>query len=352
MASEKHSKGGRIYQRGRRWYAGCYVAGVEKIRPGGTKYEALKVLKELQRERDEGRDYVPLEAILTAYGRNVAARRKRNTLRSFREGERILLEYFGRGFCTNDLTMEKLNKLLADRKKTRAPITANKPCKVLRAALHYAVADNILKGMPCKIPMLTETKRKPRILTVRKFQKIRDACEHEGAQLAIILAYQAGLRHDEIVHLRVRDIQYNGDDDTFTVEVRAHDGWTPKSHAERSVLLPETAHVAVRSHLAKHKFAEDRDAPLIYWGARKPHRYLDLYVPVREAFKRAGIYSKADKSGLHMCRRSFASHLLSGGTDLKTVMEMGGWSSIEAVQRYLASTTELKRRAAAILEVD
>jgi hypothetical protein len=44
--------------------------------------------------------------------------------------------------------------------------------------------------------------------------------------------------------------------------------------------------------------------------------------------------------------------LLSGGTDLKTVMEMGGWSTIEAVQRYLASTNDLKRRAAGLLEVD
>ncbi len=350
MASEKHPKGGRIYQRGRKWYAACYVNGIEKVKPGGTKYEALRVLKDLQRERDEGRDYVPLDDILTAYGQNVAARRKRNTLKSFREGERILLEHFGRGFCINDLTMEKLNKLLADRAKTRAPITANKPCKVLRAALHYAIDNKRLKGMPCKIPMLTETKRKPRILTKHRFKKIRDACEHEGARLALILAYQAGLRHDEIVHLRNRDIQYDGE--IFTVEVRARDGWTPKSHAERGVVLPETAFAAIRTHMAKHKFADDPDAPLIYWGVTSPRRYLDLYEPVRAAFKRARVYSKEDKSGLHMCRRTFASHLLSRGQDLKHVMDAGGWSTIEAVQRYLASTSDLMRRGAGLLEVD
>ncbi len=315
MASEAHSKGGRVYQRGKVWYAACYVNGVEKVRRGGNKRDALRSLTQLQRERDEGRDYVPLGYILTFYGQNVAATRKRNTLRSFREGERILLEKFGADFCVLDLTRAALNKLLEERETTRAPITANKPCKVLRAALKYAVVEKKLKGMPLTVPTLTETKKKPRILSQNKFKKVRDACQHEGARLAIILAYQCGLRHDEIVHLRIKDIEYDGNG--FTIEVRAYGGWTPKTHAERGVVIPETAFDAIRTHLANHRFEEDRNAPLIYWGVTRPRRYTDLYVPVREAFQRAAIYSKADKSGLHMCRRSFAGYcqMLWNGSD-------------------------------------
>jgi hypothetical protein len=33
-------------------------------------------------------------------------------------------------------------------------------------------------------------------------------------------------------------------------------------------------------------------------------------------------------------------------------MELGGWSTIEAVQRYLASTDELKVGAMSLLDVD
>ena len=354
MASEAHPNGGRVYLRGKKWYAACYVNGVEKVKRGGTKQEALRALKGLQRERDEGQDYVPLGEILEAYGRSIAETRKANTLRSFREGEKILLERFGSDFCVHDLTRDALNKMLADRVDNRAPITANKPCKVLRAALKYAVDDEKLKGMPCKIPTLTETKKKPRILSKVQFLRVRDACEHQGARLAIVLAYQAGLRHDEIVHLRVQDFQKSPtDDDSYTIEVRAHDGWTPKAHAERGVTLPEsTVHEIATYAFTEHPFRSDQNAPLICWGVTKPRRYRDLYVPVREAFQAAGLWNKEDKSGLHMLRRSFASHLLAGGMDLKTVMEMGGWSSIEAVERYLASTEKLKRRAARILEVD
>ena len=353
MASEKHPNGGRIFQRGKQWWASCYVSGIEMVKRGGTKKDALAVLESLQRGRDEGKDYVPLGDILAFYGQKVSTTRKANTLRSFREGEAILLDEFGADFCVHDLTRADLNDLLKRRTaRNLAPITANKPCKVLRAALRYAVVEKKLREMPIVVPTLTETKKKPRILSQRAFRKVRNACEHKAAKLALILAYQCGLRHDEIVSgLRIRDVQYHPDD-VFTLEVRAHGGWTPKAHAERGVVIPETAFDAIRTHLANHKFKDDKDAPLICYGVTRPYRYRDLYEPVREAFKAANIYSQTDKSGLHMCRRSFASHLLSGGTDLKTVMEMGGWSTIEAVQRYLASTTELKRRAAGLLEVD
>ena len=352
MASEAHPNGGRIYQRGQKWYAACYVNGVEKVRRGGTKHDARSALAHLQRERDEGRDYVALEEILASYGQNLKLRRKSNTHRSFREGESVLLEEFGGSFCIHDLTRKRLNQLLAKRaKKNLAPITANKPCKVLRAALKYAVQEERLKGMPCTIPTLTETIRKPRILTQGEFCRVRDAATHEGARLAIVLAYQCGLRHDEIVSgLRVGDVNHYGGG-AHTVEVRAHGGWTPKAHAERGVVIPGKAIHEIYEHLTVHAFRDDPDAPLIYWGKTRPHRYTDLYVPVREAFKAAGLYSKENKSGLHMLRRSFASHLLTGGMDLKTVMEAGGWSTIEAVQRYLASTDERKRRAAELLDV-
>jgi len=173
--------------------------------------------------------------------------------------------------------------------------------------------------------------------------------------MALVLAYQCGLRHDEIVSgLRVRDVLTQSEQgDSSMVDVRAHGGWTPKAHAERRVPVPETAIDEIASYVfMEHEFRDDPDAPFLYWGVTKPRRYTDLYVPVRAAFKEAGLYDPEDKPGLHMLRRSFASHLLSGGTDLQTVMAFGGWSTIEAVQRYLATTDDLMRRASGLLEVE
>ena len=355
MASQTHPKGGRIFSRGRKWYAACYVGGVEKVRRGGTKKEASAVLSQLQRERDEGIGYIPLSAVLDLYGRNVAARRKVNTVRSFREGEKILLDEFGASYNVFDLTKERINDLLESRHKGQglAPITANKPAKTLRAALRYAVPD-LLKEVPLKVPTLQEVQRKPRILTVKQFKKLRNSCVHPAARLAIVLAYQTGLRHDEIVSgLRIRDFGGTAEGDIYTIDVRAHGSWTPKAHAERSIPMPESAIHEVAIYLAnEHPFYHEPDAPLVCWGVSAPRRYRDLYEPVRAAFQAAGLHNKANKSGLHQCRRTFASHLLTGGADLKTVMELGGWSTIEAVQRYLASTDELKVGAMSLLDVE
>ncbi|MBJ17816.1 MAG: site-specific integrase [bacterium] len=51
---------------------------------------------------------------------------------------------------------------------------------------------------------------------------------------------------------------------------------------------------------------------------------------------------------MRLLRRSFASHLLDGGIDLITVCAIGGWSTIEACQRYLATTDELKPDAVSV----
>jgi hypothetical protein len=62
------------------------------------------------------------------------------------------------------------------------------------------------------------------------------------APVGYVLAYQTGLRHDEIVSgLRVRDFGGTAEGDVYTIDVRAHGSWTPKAHAERSVPMPETA---------------------------------------------------------------------------------------------------------------
>ena len=51
-----------------------------------------------------------------------------------------------------------------------------------------------------------------------------------------------------------------------------------------------------------------------------------------------------------MLRRSFASHALARQTDIQMVRELGGWSGLAVVERYVTSTEQLKRTAIARLD--
>ncbi len=70
-----------------------------------------------------------------------------------------------------------------------------------------------------------------------------------------------------------------------------------------------------------------------------------LCAAVRKVFQGADLYEPSAKPGLHMLRRSFASHALAAGADVETVRVLGGWASLAVVQRYVASSTDLKRAA-------
>ena len=338
---------GRLYKRGNMWWASCYIEGVEVRRRGGSKREAEKVLVQLRRERETGRPHVALSGVLSAYRRDLAVRGKPRTVKTYDESVRVLEDYFGPDFNVLDLKTQTILDFLEERAKTRQNISANRPARNLRVALHHAIEDKVLKEMPCRIRVLREEKKKPNILTVEEFEQVLQATEHEGARIALILAYQCGLRHDEIVHLRTRDIIYS--EPRYQIAVRGYGGRSPKTHAERRVPLNRTVMSEIVSeHQRLHRFLhlpDEANVPLIYWGVNKPHRYRDLYKQIRDGFQKAELWDVDAKTGLHMCRRTFASHLLSAGHDLKTVMELGGWSTIEAAQRYLASTDELKLAA-------
>ena len=140
------------------------------------------------------------------------------------------------------------------------------------------------------------------------------------------LLYATGCRASEICNLKLADIRL----DEGYCQCRG------KGDKERMVPLGRRAIKAVRDYLAKER-------PKLVGGVSPTPEWLLVSRrgrPLRrervwELFKRYGARTEIDaQMSPHTLRHSFATHLLSGGADLRQVQEMLGHASIATTQIY------------------
>jgi len=138
------------------------------------------------------------------------------------------------------------------------------------------------------------------------------------------LAYSCGLRADEIVSLDLDGLDF----DSETVRV------TGKGDKTRVVPIGEPAQRALRRYLerARHALGPAADEPALFVSRRgrrlspsDVRRRLEKWV--REA-------ATAGRISPHTLRHSFATHLLEGGADLRSIQELLGHSSLSTTQIY------------------
>jgi site-specific recombinase XerD len=125
------------------------------------------------------------------------------------------------------------------------------------------------------------------------------------------LVYSAGLRAQEAVDLRLADVDFEQE----SVHVRGKGG------KERAVPLGEEAAYRLRAYLEHGRPQLARDATdVLFLSARG--RKLDTST-LRRLLPHP-----------HQLRHAFATHLLEGGADLRTIQELLGHSSLSTTQVY------------------
>ena len=146
--------------------------------------------------------------------------------------------------------------------------------------------------------------------------------------LAIMEAlYSCGLRVSELVALNVSSIDF---DERL---VRA----IGKGDKERIVPIGRQALKAVKSYLANTQYlrkktdSDSRRAPLFinFRGGRLSARSVGRIIK-----RYAGESGLATEVSPHSMRHSYATHLLDGGADLRSVQELLGHSSLSTTQKY------------------
>jgi integron integrase len=174
------------------------------------------------------------------------------------------------------------------------------------------------------------------------------------------LLYGAGLRLRECLKLRVKDVDFGYG------QIVVRDG---KGAKDRVTMLPASVVQPLTEHLVRVRLLHERDLAAGYGGVELPdalsvkypraaqewgwkfmfpsyklstdtrsgeirrHHVYENYLirAVKQAARAAGI---AKPVSCHTLRHSFATHLIEGGYDIRTVQELLGHHSVETTMIY------------------
>jgi len=167
----------------------------------------------------------------------------------------------------------------------------------------------------------------PRPLSVKDAQRVlEEALENDvewlGARNVALLTllYGAGLRISEALSLKRGDAPLG---ETLSV--------IGKGKKERSVpLLPVIAD-AVANYVKVCPFQGAPNTPLFLSRTGKPMRAREAQALMQNLRGRLGLSERATP---HALRHSFATHVLAGGGDLRSVQELLGHASLSTTQTY------------------
>jgi site-specific recombinase XerD len=222
-----------------------------------------------------------------------------------------------RGTRLEDVDVRALSEYAAELGKARprklAPATIARKLAAVRAFLRHALG-------PERVPDASFAPRRPRRLPdaprPQEVDRELDALSGDGPlalrNLALAeLVYSAGLRSQEAVDLDLADVDFEQE----LVHVRGKGG------KERVVPLGEEAALLVARYVREAR-------PELARGAENA-----LFLSARGR--------RLDTSTLrrllphpHRLRHAFATHLLEGGADLRTIQELLGHSSLSTTQMY------------------
>ncbi|MDX8392147.1 MAG: tyrosine-type recombinase/integrase, partial [Mariprofundaceae bacterium] len=170
-----------------------------------------------------------------------------------------------------------------------------------------------------------QAKRLPRTLPPEQTAMLMQATGatsdvRDAALLAVM--YGCGLRVSEAVGLDVHDIDLRG------AEMRVHG----KGGKERISPMAEGVCRLLNEHLQLRSAHVDCQQTAVFLnrrGGRLSAR------SVQRMLKKRALETGADHSVTpHRLRHSFATHLLAGGVDLRTIQELLGHASLSTTERY------------------
>ena len=187
------------------------------------------------------------------------------------------------------------------------------------SAVRFFFNGVLHRDWPLQILYQRAPQRVPVTLSPEEVRRLLAAVPGLRERAAMEIAYGAGLRLNEVLHLKLTDI------DSQKMLIRVEQG---KGKVDRNVMLSASLVETLRA----------------YWKERKPRGWLFPGHPptrplhatvIQRAFKAAKQAAQIAKPvSFHSLRHSFATQLLESGVNVRTIQALLGHRSLGTTQAY------------------
>jgi site-specific recombinase XerD len=219
----------------------------------------------------------------------------------------------------------------------------------IRRFYRFCEREGLVSSNPAELLVLPKGKRRlPRVLKAVEVGRVlgyaeerteaKEAPATAWRDLALVeVLYDAGLRAGEACALKASDL------DLERGWLRVEQG---KGGRDRVVPLAEPAQLAIRAYIANGRAAllakASGPAPATLFLNQRGKAMTTR--DVRRVIERLGVAALDGRPVWpHLLRHSFATHLLEGGADLRSVQELLGHADVGSTQVYTHVTSERLR---------
>ena len=259
----------------------------------------------------------------------LAARRAPRTVEAYRRDLSLLQSWLQRP--AGSATTEDLERYLAElRTQGLSNATIARRTAAIRSFFrHQQLLGSRQDNPAAALELPRRVRRLPRTLSPGEVERLIEAANgttpraiRDGALVELL--YGAGLRVSEAVGLDRAGV----DLEQRLVRV------TGKGDKERIVPIGRQAVEALRRYLARGRpFLDRRRRPELFLNARGgPLTRAGVFVILRRLAPKAEL--EPERIHPHLLRHSFATHLLEGGADLRSVQEMLGHADLSTTELY------------------
>jgi len=234
-----------------------------------------------------------------------------------------------------------LSYMLSLKERGYVSTTVARKVAAVKSFFGFMVADGIMKTSPVDgISSPKVGKSLPKPISVSQARRLIEqpgklsTPEAKRDRAMLELLYASGMRVSELVSLNLTDI------DTKGGSVRCFG----KGHKERLIPIAPSAALTLEEYIneARPKLAPASSETALFLNRRGGRLTRQgLWQILKGYAKEAGLEVQVTP---HTLRHSFATHMLSGGADLRSVQQLLGHANISTTQVYTHLTSEHVRR--------